>query len=355
MNLGRHGVAVGLVAALTLAGFGRAHAEGARPAARRIWLEVRPRASSTTLAAFTSNVRLACDAMGGGCAVADAEEDATERATMFCDAGGPWTVGLTTLGNGEALVVALAGDREERLRRAAMWIADARLESEAVASPAPIAGDARDESTAPSSAFAPYPFPFAVLRDAPPRKPARAPARLGVAIASFTGFGSSVSEYGLDLQVALPLWRSFYWGPFASYQVMNNTGLPFASTDAGGATLGHGAVGGVTIGWGAPFDDQWFGFSFTLGGGANWGTGEWSGTSGTQRCDLGASSCIAGLPPVSQGRGATGLFRSGFGIQVPFKHWPVRPTLSTATSFTSQLGTFAVMQTLDVGLVWQAL
>jgi hypothetical protein len=92
------------------------------------------------------------------------------------------------------------------------------------------------------------------------------------------------------------------------------------------------------LGYGAPFQHDWFGFSLELGGGAVVGPEELSEDDNSRT--------------IAQ---ATAYARGAFVCQFPVTA-DVRPLLSTsAFALTNELGGAAAGMTLEVGLAWQAL
>jgi len=329
------------VALVTATGSARADETAS---ARRVWLEARPWTCSRELPAFARDVELACDALGA-CEVAASEAEATERATLRCEPGMRWRLGLAGVRAGEALDVTLTGDREQRLRRAAMWIARARLviEPETPAAP-PVTRTEPPEPTEPTELVQEVPAP--VVLEAPARavalppdadtpKPRRKTPRHwveshgGLAASAFTGVSNNAQgATGLSAAFAFPLPHGFYVGPGLTY-------AQFSKADWAGPwnwkdqTVGEGLLVGGTVGWGAPFDDSWVGVAVGVGGGSTWG-------------------------PANAGA-ATGYGNVAVTVQVPFESWAVRPFARlSVTHLTNELGASAQIAALELGLAWRA-
>lgn len=104
-----------------------AHASeaGAAPkaAARSIWIDVRPRTCASEAVTFAREVALACDALGDECRIAESEVEATHRAVLVCESPTTWTLKAEAADGRALYTVTLDGDREERHRKAAMWVA----------------------------------------------------------------------------------------------------------------------------------------------------------------------------------------------------------------------------------------
>src|SRR5262245_23752473 len=92
-------------------------------AARRVWVETRPWTCASEAGPFARDLDLACDALGGVCTVAESEVDATHRAVIVCESPARWSLRVETADRTPLYSVVLDGDREERRRKAAMWVA----------------------------------------------------------------------------------------------------------------------------------------------------------------------------------------------------------------------------------------
>ena len=240
------------------------------PPPRRVWLEARPWTCARELPAFAVNVELACDAMGHECEVAPSQEVATETATLYChaDATDRWSVEVGP--QGERIVASLTGDREQRLRKAAMWVARANLDGSPPPTPAPAPAPApAPEATPPVVIVVPAlagPAPHDTS-DAPTTTPTN---HGGITLSSLSGVTSAATGVaGLHAHFAVPLPHGFYVGPSASYVSFYQ--VDWSDLARGpGSTTGQGVLGGVQGGWGAPFDDHWVGGSVGVGGGGEW-------------------------------------------------------------------------------------
>jgi hypothetical protein len=325
----RFALRVALVVAMAQGGTARAQEPRSLP--RRVWLEARPWTCVHVLPTFARHVELACDAMGGECEVATSEGVATERASLSCDAHAPWTLRIEGSEGGETLVVTLEGDREQRLRKAAMRIARARFE-ELPATPAP----AREQAPASESPVQPsipttfhWPSPQELPPDVP--EPKLVPNRGGIALSSFLGvtngrYGAGAA--GMRAALAFPLPHGFYWGPGFSYVVLGEEGKYWGVRDQDGEAY----LAGATVGWGAPFDHRWAGFTLDVGGGVTASTQAWG-------------------PKAA----ATAYGRAAFTLQIPIKSSPIRPTFTVAgMNMMDQLGEPAQMAMLEAGVAWQA-
>jgi hypothetical protein len=331
--------------------------EPVRP--RRVWVETRPWTCSRELPRFARNVELACDAVGGACEIAASAAEATERATLYCDGRDTWRVELAGALRGETLTVTLPGDREQRLRRAGMWVA--RLQ--AAPEPAPVAEPSPE--TPPPETETPAVVPDIAEPSAPPvdadaakqitktTRHARIESHLGVALSAFTGVTNGAPGVsGFRGEVAIPLSHGFYWGPNVAY-------AEFSAADwAGpwnwaGQDAGRGVLAGGIVGWGAPYDDFWVGVALGVGGGATWGTSAAVAFSSVPCPVAGCAPSEAGA--VKEGGQGTAYGRVAVTLQLPIKSWPVRPTLSlTGTHLTNELGSSAQMAALELGLAWRA-
>ena len=143
-------------------------------------------------ARFGREVQLACDALGGGCTVV--AEAPARRAVLRCAGEGPWTIDVYDAAGRLAWTFALDGD--DRMRRAAIWIA--RTPADAAAPPRSGAEPAAEAAPpTPPSDVPPAPAPPPPATVAPgglTHTAAHASSRpwglLGAArIVSGTGFG----------------------------------------------------------------------------------------------------------------------------------------------------------------------
>jgi hypothetical protein len=100
------------------------------PKTRAIWIETRPWTCAHEASAFAREIELACDA-AGRCRVSPTEADATHRAVLICESTERWILRAESGGRTE-FTLALTGEREERLRKAAMWMARTEDDSESL-------------------------------------------------------------------------------------------------------------------------------------------------------------------------------------------------------------------------------
>jgi hypothetical protein len=149
-------------------------------------------------------VRLACDALGTGCVVT--QEGSQRRAVLRCPSNGAWTVDAYDADG--RLTWTFALDGEDRMRRAAIWIARATADPMPDARPAPgvapalgAASPSPDLVPGSGAPSAPTTAPgtgASVERSPPPsaavpRRPARPAGLLGAArLVLGTGFGPAV-------------------------------------------------------------------------------------------------------------------------------------------------------------------
>jgi hypothetical protein len=101
------------------------HAHAAERREPLWWIEAEPWPCTRYVAALAREVELACDASGSACHVAAREDTPTMRAVLACAADGakPWTLSALTNDGDEVWTLTLEGELEERLRKAALWIA----------------------------------------------------------------------------------------------------------------------------------------------------------------------------------------------------------------------------------------
>ena len=146
-----------LAGATTAARSASAADAGSAGGARAVlWtIEAQPWPCSRLVAALAREVELACDASGGACHVAAAEDPPILRAVLRCSADDstPWSLSAEAMDGEEVWTLSLGGDVEERLRKGALAIAR---------TPAP-------EPTAPVAPVAPS--RSAARRRAPPEAP----------------------------------------------------------------------------------------------------------------------------------------------------------------------------------------
>lgn len=333
--------------------------------AAKIWVDARPWTCASEVGPFARHVQLACDAVGGGCEVAASEKKADYRAALACADKEAWTLVLTESNGTEVFTLALDGDREQRLRKAAVWVAHASVgeppparRARPSAAPVPVDPPADPPAAKPEAAkpeAAKPEAPAVVVAAAPPTvvvvahppapdatqdkaAPKKEEMRGGIALSGFAGPTSRRNVIaGGRAYAAFPLGAGFALAPTFNYAR--------SVIDHGGGNL---FLGGAMIGWGAPFGGRWIGFSIeggagaSVGGdddherGARWGE-EWREVRGGH----------AGTGPSAYGRAAVTL-------QIPLD-FPVRPFVSVAgTHVSNQLGQSAQTAMLDVGFAWRA-
>jgi hypothetical protein len=338
-------------AAAPLVPLGPASASPSAPApalapARRVWVEARPWTCDHQIVALARDTELACDALGGRCQIAASEEEATHRAVLVCDSAVRWTLRIETSEGQPVVAVRLVGDREERLRKAAMWIArteddgpTAGPPSGSVAPPAPAppapvlrvpsapaASPARD----PSTVWADEPdFP-------PPPKPKK---RRAGGLALDATFGVTNSSFvdsfrGLHASIVFPA-GPFHVGPVGAYDQASS----FA---AGYAGIGH--LGG-RAGWGAPFSDRIVGL--WLESGVAWGTRPNAGDG----YHLWGTSFGSDNAPTDF---VTPYGRAEVMLQLPL-NGPLRPYVAVAgTHAVNEFGEGVQSALFAAGLAWRA-
>lgn len=342
-------IGVGSAAALLLSS--NAFASGSAP---KIWIDVRPWTCAGELGPFARHVQLACDSIGGACEVAAAEKQADFRASLACGEAESWTLVLQKSDGSELLSLALEGDREQRLRKAAVWVAHASVgeppprRAKPSAAPAPVPAEPPPETPAEpppetparkpeAPAVHPAPPPPAAETVSPPdtsdaRSDHAAPKdekRGGVAV---SGIGGITSRRGViaggRAYVAFPLGAGFALAPTFNY-----------ARSLGRDGRGNLLLGGAMLGWGAPFGGRWIGFSIEGGAGASLGSDE--------GYDGGRDGHGEDARPSFYGRAAGTL-------QFPID-FPVRPFVSVAgTHVSNQFGQPAQTAMLDVGFAWRA-
>lgn len=324
----------------------------------KIWVDVRPWTCASELGPFGRHVQLACDSIGGACEVAASEKQADFRASLACGEPEAWSLVLQKSDGSEVLSLALGGDREQRLRKAAVWVAHASVGEPPPRRVKPGAAPVQPAEEPPPAELPPVEPPPAE----PPAKP-RAPQvvpvpapreieiivpkiepeptpepaareeqpRGGIALSGFGGMSSRRDVIaGARAYVAFPLGAGFALAPALNYA----------------RSVGHGEGGnlllaGAMVGWGAPFGGRWIGFSLEGGGGAS----------------LGESSDRGGE---MWGSGHGGHARHSFygraagTLQFPID-FAVRPFVSIAgTHVSNQFGRPAQTAMLDVGFAWRA-
>ncbi len=136
-------------------------------------------------ARFGREVQLACDALGGECTVVT--DAPARRAVLRCPGEGPWTIDVYDAAGRLAWTFALDGD--DRMRRAAIWIA--RTPADTAAPPRP---PAEAVEPAPPAGAPPPPAPETLPAGEPSHAAAHTASRpwglLGAArIVSGTGLG----------------------------------------------------------------------------------------------------------------------------------------------------------------------
>jgi hypothetical protein len=335
---------------------------------RKVWLEARPWTCAGEVPSLATDVELACDAMRASCAVARREEDATERATLYCGDGGTWRLGLGATDGPDSVIVTLDGDRDERLRSAGMWVARVKPHGGppspevAIAAPAPPPTTVAPPPPAPPPAVEEavpavlVPVPSDPVDVVTPEKPrSRIPGRGGFSLSLFDGVANSAvaGVLGGRLSAAFPIAHGFFVAPAASFATLYDNGWPIAGP-GNANVLGREVLAGADIGWGAPFDDLPVGFSLGLGAGGSWGDPEGAGAVAAAYSPS-YGPVITSNPNPAAGVWFTGYGRASVVLQLPFRSWPVRPTvaLSFAQTF-GELGQPAEQAMLETGLAWQA-
>jgi hypothetical protein len=317
--------------------------------ARRVWIEARPWTCDHQIVALARDTELACDALGGRCQIAASEVEATHRAVLVCDSAVRWTLRIETSDGQPVVAVRLVGDREERLRKAAMWIA--RTEDDGPAAGPPSGGVAPPAPGPPSP-----PAPALRVPSAPAASPARDPAtvwadepdfppppkpkeRRAGGLALDATFGVTNSSYvdsfrGLHASMVFPA-GPFHVGPVGAYDQASS----FADGYAG---IGH--LGG-RAGWGAPFSDRIVGL--WLESGVAWGT----------RPNAGVGFHLRGTsfgPDNAPTDFVTPYGRAEVMLQLPLKA-PLRPYVAVAgTHAINEFGEGVQSALFAAGLAWRA-
>jgi hypothetical protein len=317
-----------------------------------IWVDVQPWTCASELGPFGRHVQLACDSLGGSCEVARTEKQAAFRAALVCGEADAWTLELHKADGSEVLSLALEGDREQRLRMAAMWAAHAsvgeppppKTRRSAPATPAPPADESEPDPPALPVVIAPPQPPLEVraLRgDAIQAAPVARGARGGLTLSGFAGAAAGTGGGDLlaggRVAAGFPLGAGFYLGPAFNYA----------------RSVDHGALsglylGGVALALGAPFGGRWLGASLEGGGGASAG-GSLEGADVMARPG-GRLMERAHENPA----GGAGYARAALTLQAPLD-FALRPSLSVAAMHvTDTHGQSNELAMLDLGFAWQA-
>ena len=313
----------------------------------KIWVDVRPWTCASELGPFGRHVQLACDAIGGACEVASSEKQADFRASLACGEPDRWALVLQKSDGAEVLSLGLEGDREQRLRKAAVWVAHAsvgepppRRAKRSAAPPEPPEEPppaelppAEPPPVKPKAPVViPVPPPPEVEIVVPPAGSEPTPAvgrveeapRGGIAVSGVGGMTSRHSVIaGARAYAAFPLGAGFALAPAFNY-------ARSMGHDGGGNLF----LGGAMLGWGAPFGGRWLGASIEGGGGAS------VGESGRDH---------------RGGGGARHAFygRAAGTLQFPVD-FAVRPFVSVAgTHVSNQFGQPAQTALFEAGFAWR--
>jgi hypothetical protein len=223
------------------------------------WVDAHPWTCSRWIPPLARQIQLACDALGHSCFVASTEAEADRRADLRCD-GDTWQLEALT-GHGARLwSVELAGDPEDRLRKAAVWAATAGGDVPGPPpAPAPSPRPRADAPISPVRAVDSTPT-------APPSAGPAAPGRGGVSLAArgMAGDGKTSTH---DATLA--------GGRIAAgFRPFDPSGglapLSIGAAVYGGHTVSSDrdvflGTAGLTLGWGAPWTDDVFGVAIEGG------------------------------------------------------------------------------------------
>lgn len=319
---------LGIVAATTLPALADVSSGAGRAGEDRTawWLEARPWTCVEWTAPLARELQLACEAVNG-CRVASEERRADRRAVLSCE-GDDWRVVAQSSSARELWSLQLEGTKEERLRQAAAWIA----RSERGGSP-PLPARASDPVVVPLPAAPVTPVapvaPVAPDADRPwtPAPAVEGPHSIGLAV---TGLAAVAPDS--------------HAGPFVGGRVV--VSLPVTHAHLGLVLSGFDSVetrdaqtrvmmgrAGLSVGWGAPWTGDVFGFAVGAGGGA-------------------ASARDSGC--VSSCRRLAGLY---YGEASVFAQWPrasgIRPILALSISGMPQMDYVPQVFTgVDLGFAW---
>jgi hypothetical protein len=244
-----------LAALLVLAPIARAD-EGATVS---WWVEARPWNCSDLVAPLAREIELACDAAGGICRIARSEAEATQYAVISCTEGeAPWNLDAEGRDRRRLWSVALEGDRDERLRKAALWVARGEDDRGSVA--ASVAPPAAPPAPPASPAV---PAAESTARDA--ADTSQTPTNGGLAFSAFGARTTYVNSFlmlaGARVLAATRLAGGARLGLGLDAEHSVADGL---HGYGGGYNLTAGHLGAV-VGFGAPWTDDWVGVSGEAG------------------------------------------------------------------------------------------
>jgi hypothetical protein len=360
-NESRSRLVAGMAAAAALLLSTAARADGDGPTG--IWVDAQPWTCAGEIGPFARHVQLACDALGGACQVAASEKQAEYRATLACEAPESWQLELQRIDGTEVLTLALDGDREARLRKAAIWTAHASVgeppprKRAAAAAPPPLPAEPDDPPVVvvapPPPSEPPPPPPVAAPRpvDAPDaaEPTRRREPRGGITATGFGGLASSHDAHVLAGARALAgfgVGHGVYLGPTFTYA------QPIEH-DAGGDAL---FLGGLALGVGAPFAGRWVGAMIEGGAGASLSSGGVSefvsmGPRGGGGFD-GHMTSFHSSRDGGDGTRPAGYARAALVLQAPID-FTLRPMVALSAMHVSDLeGASAEVAMLELGVVW---
>ncbi len=290
--------------------------------------------------ALAGEAQLACEAAGGACRVAVAGERASRRAVLGCtsDSALPWTLVASSSDGSEdkeLWQLSLGGEREERFRKGALWIArTAPLESPpeppTPARPAP-------ESPAPE----PVPTPPPVEDDGDEERPR--PEEGGLSVDAFGALGiTGRDEEGVRVMAFLRSRSVSRLGfALAVSRSSENVEGPLGITTA----TGESGRTGVVYAAGAPWTDGVAGF--LLEGGV--AAGARSGTT-VNYC----GACTAEPVLSSSQTYASPYVGASLVLQVPTRQRLRVWTAAGAIWQPSYYGDNLIFASLGAGIAWQA-
>jgi hypothetical protein len=343
-------------AAFAILTFPAPPARAGEPQAALWTIEAQPWPCARFVADLARDVELACDASGGACHVAAAEDPPTLQAVLGCtaDTSKPWTLSATTMKGEELWTLTLDGDQEERLRKGALWIAR---------TPAPLPPAPPVIHTAPAPFVAPRDEP----RAPPPESDVPEPEQGGLSLEAFftagtggthgtgvrgAGFfhGTGATRRGFSLSVASDS-TSYTSNPVPLF---SNALGPTTSGTTTSSRSGWFAQAGAIFIAGAPWTDSVAGFALESGLAAGTRSGLNSTAICTQQSDFGGCARSYATSSWTTESFVTPYAAGTFILQVP-SHLPLNLfTSATSTVYPFFYRNAQLFFTFSVGVSWRA-
>jgi hypothetical protein len=221
------------------------------------WIDAQPWTCVDFVAPLAHQVALSCDAAGGRCRVASSEAEAERHAVLRCAGGegGGWTLEARGAKGEHLWAVDLAGEEDEKLRRAAMWVARAEGDG-------PIdAGVPQKAPLQPSSAQAPKRENEANEADEAERPKTKRATNGGFTLSGSAAY--ETSEEGPAVFGARAAFAMRVAG--TTYGVLSVDGAVPTKMNVRPFSYARAAVGAA---WGAPWTDDVLGASVEVGAAA---------------------------------------------------------------------------------------